>query len=122
MQRNRVRVAVSKRLTVGSKCRNIAETAKLRQLRVIPCLLLAALAASTVLPAQEEERVVRGLSFVGNRALDDYALESAIATTKSSWWARQWYVRWLGLGERRYFNQLAFPPHLVRPIFLSPHT
>jgi len=87
---------VSKRLTVRSKCRNIAEIAKLRQLRVIPCLLLVALVATTVLAAQEQERVVRGLSFVGNRAVDDYTLESAIATTKSSAWARYGIVRWLG--------------------------
>src|SRR2546426_7614458 len=116
--RNRALVAVSKRLTVRSKCRNIAEIGKLRQLRVIPCLLLAALAATTVLAAQEPERVVRGLSFVGNRALDDYTLESAIATTKSSAWARYSIVRWLGLGEKRYFNEVEFRRDVVRLILL----
>ncbi len=74
--------------------------------------------ATTVLAAQEQERVVRGLSFAGNRALDDYTLESAIATTKSSWWARMWYVRWLGLGEKRYFNELEFRRDVVRLILL----
>src|SRR2546426_7568916 len=118
MQRNRARFVVSKRLTVESKCRNIAETAKHRQLRVISCLLLAVLAASPVLPAQEQERVVRGLSFVGNKALDDYTLESAIATTKSSAWARYWIVRWLGLGEKRYFNEVEFRRDVVRLILL----
>src|SRR3989442_4192118 len=118
MQRNRALFAVSKRLTVRSKCRNIAKTGKLRQLRVIPCLLLAALVATTVLTAQEQERVVRGLSFVGNRALDDYTLESAIATTKSSAWARKWYVRWLGMGEKRYFNEVEFRRDVVRLILL----
>ncbi|PYO90181.1 MAG: hypothetical protein DMD66_03415, partial [Gemmatimonadetes bacterium] len=87
-------------------------------MRVIPCLLLAVLAASTVLPAQEQERVVRGLSFVGNKALDDYTLESAIATTKSSAWARYWIVRWLGLGEKRYFNEVEFRRDVVRLILL----
>ncbi len=87
-------------------------------MRVLPCLLLAVLAASTVLPAQEQERVVRGLSFVGNSALDDYTLESAIATTKSGWWARKWYVRWLGLGEKRYFNEIEFRRDVVRLILL----
>ncbi|HLQ59571.1 MAG TPA: BamA/TamA family outer membrane protein [Gemmatimonadales bacterium] len=87
-------------------------------MRVIPCLLLAAVAATTVLTAQEPERVVRGLSFVGNRALDDYTLESAIATTKSSWWARSQFVRWLGLGEKRYFNEVEFRRDVVRLILL----
>jgi len=74
--------------------------------------------ATTVLSAQEQERVVRGLSFVGNRALDDYTLESAIATTKSSAWARYWFVRWLGLGEKRYFNEIEFRRDVVRLILL----
>ncbi|HEV8380913.1 MAG TPA: BamA/TamA family outer membrane protein [Gemmatimonadales bacterium] len=74
--------------------------------------------ASTVLAAQEQERVVRGLSFVGNRALDDYTLESAIATTKSSAWARYAIVRWLGLGEKRYFNEVEFRRDVVRLILL----
>jgi outer membrane protein insertion porin family len=80
--------------------------------------LLAALVATTVLAAQEQERIVRGLSFVGNRALDDYTLESAIATTKSSAWARYWIVRWLGLGEKRYFNEIEFRRDVVRLILL----
>lgn len=58
--------------------------------------------------------MVRGLSFVGNRALDAYTLESAIATTKSSWWARSPLVRWIGLGEKRYFNELEFRRDVVR--------
>jgi outer membrane protein insertion porin family len=80
--------------------------------------LLAVLTATTVLTAQEQERVVRGLSFVGNRALDAYALESAIATTKSSWWARNPLVRWLGLGEKRYFSEVEFRRDVVRLILL----
>src|SRR6266436_539539 len=118
MPRNRALFAVSKSLTVRCKCRNIAEIGKPRQLRVIPCLLLAALVATTVLAAQEQERVVRGPSFVGNRALDDYSLESAIATTKSSAWARYPIVRWLGLGEKRYFNEVEFRRDVVRLILL----
>jgi len=80
--------------------------------------LLAAVVATTVLAAQEQERVVRGLSFVGNRALDDYTLESAIATTKSSAWARYAIVRWLGMGEKRYFNEIEFRRDVVRLILL----
>jgi outer membrane protein assembly complex protein YaeT len=87
-------------------------------LRVIPLLLLAALSATTVLSAQDQERVVRGLSFVGNRALDDVTLESAIATTKSSAWARYGIVRWLGLGEKRYFSEVEFRRDVVRLFLL----
>ncbi len=69
--------------------------------------------------AQEPgERVVRGLSFVGNKALDDVSLESAIATTKSSWWARAAVLRSLGLGEKRYLNELEFRRDVVRLILL----
>ena len=81
--------------------------------------MLAALTASTDLSAQEQqERVVRELSFVGNKALDDLTLESAIATTKSSLWARSPFVRWLGLGEKRYFNELEFRRDVVRLILI----
>ncbi|HEY3219993.1 MAG TPA: BamA/TamA family outer membrane protein [Gemmatimonadales bacterium] len=71
-----------------------------------------------MLTAQEQERIVRGLSFVGNRALDDLTLESAIATTKSSAWARYAIVRWLGLGEKRYFSEVEFRRDVVRLILL----
>ena len=87
-------------------------------MRVIPLLLLTALAATTVLSAQDQERVVRGLKFVGNRALDDVTLASAIATTKSSWWASSQWVRWLGLGEKRYFSEVEFRRDVVRLILL----
>src|SRR5919198_5617250 len=116
--RNSALFAVSKRLTVRTKYRNIAEIGKLRQLRVIPCLLLAVVTATTVLAAQEQERVVRGLSFAGNKALDDYTLASAIATTNSSKWATFWLVRWMGLGEKRYFNEVEFRRDVVRLILL----
>ncbi|HYU29058.1 MAG TPA: BamA/TamA family outer membrane protein [Gemmatimonadales bacterium] len=79
-------------------------------------MLLAAQAASTVLSAQDQERVVRGLSFDGNRAIDGLTLESVIATTKSSAWASRWYLRWLGLGEKRYFNEVEFRRDVVRLI------
>ena len=62
--------------------------------------------------------MVRELSFIGNRALDDLTLESAIATTKSSWWARNPLVRWLGLGEKRYFSEVEFRRDVVRLILL----
>ena len=89
-------------------------------MRVIHLLSVAVLAATlpSALSAQEQERVVRGLTFVGNSALDDYTLESAIATTKSSAWARYGIVRWLGLGEKRYFDEIEFRRDVVRLILL----
>ncbi|MGH7529811.1 MAG: BamA/OMP85 family outer membrane protein [Gemmatimonadales bacterium] len=83
-------------------------------MRVIAFVLLTALAVPAAVSAQEQERVVRDLSFVGNQALDDYTLESAIATTASGWWARNPLVRWLGLGEKRYFDELEFRRDVFR--------
>jgi outer membrane protein insertion porin family len=80
-------------------------------------VLVALLAASSVLSAQNQERqerVVRRLAFSGNHALDDYTLSSAIATTKSSWFATNPFVRWLGLGEKRYFDEQEFRRDVVR--------
>ena len=62
------------------------------------------LAAAGRAGAQEPNRVVRRLAFEGNRALSDEFLASAIATTNSSWFARAFLFRWLGLGEKRYFD------------------
>jgi len=84
-------------------------------------LLAALLAASSLLTAQNQERqerVVRGLRFVGNHALDDYTLSSAISTTKSSWFATSPLIRWLGLGEKRYFDELEFRRDVVRLLLL----
>jgi len=61
---------------------------------------------------------VRGLGFVGNHALDDYTLSSAISTTRSSWFATNPFVRWLGLGEKRYFDEQAFRRDVVRLLLL----
>jgi outer membrane protein insertion porin family/translocation and assembly module TamA len=64
--------------------------------------------------AQETEQVVRGLDFDGNRSIDDYTLSIAIGTTNSSWFARKWYVRWLGLGEKRTFDPVEFRRDVLR--------
>jgi len=93
-------------------------------LRCASCLLLVALlAAPSVLSAQNQERerserVVRRLKFVGNHALDDYTLSSAIATTNSSTFATNPLVRWLGLGEKRYLDELEFRRDVVRLLLL----
>ena len=85
-------------------------------MRVIHLLSLAALTATTVLSAQDQERVVRGLWFEGNRAYDNVTLGSVIATTRSSWWASSSLVRWIGLGEKRYFSEIEFRRDVVRLI------
>ena len=84
-------------------------------------MLVALLAASSVLAAQNQERperVVRRLAFSGNHALDDYTLSSAIATTSSGWFATSPLVRWLGMGEKRYFDELGFRRDVVRLLLL----
>ncbi len=64
--------------------------------------------------AQESAPVVRSLAFDGNHAIPDYNLSIAIGTTNSSWFARKWYVRWLGLGEKRYFDPVEFRRDVLR--------
>ncbi|HXG44693.1 MAG TPA: BamA/TamA family outer membrane protein [Gemmatimonadales bacterium] len=73
---------------------------------------LALAAALLVLPvplaAQDTVQIVRSVRFEGNRAIDDYTLSIAIATTQSSWFARSGLVSWLGLGEKRTFDPREF--------------
>jgi len=71
-------------------------------------------AAAVQLPAQETPLVVRQLAFEGNRAITDEVLASAIATTNSSWFARAFLIRSLGLGEKRYFDEQEFKRDVVR--------
>ncbi|MGH7515014.1 MAG: BamA/OMP85 family outer membrane protein [Gemmatimonadales bacterium] len=72
------------------------------------------LAAAVPLGAQETPRVVRKLDFQGNKAISDEVLASAIATTNSSWFARAFLIRSLGLGEKRYFDEQEFKRDVVR--------
>jgi len=60
--------------------------------------------------------VVRGLNFVGNRSIDGYTLSTVIATSKSSFFATALWVRWIGLGAKRYFDELEFRRDVVRLI------
>jgi outer membrane protein assembly complex protein YaeT len=96
------------------------DAARLRQLRALRLtLLVAVLAAAPLAAQQEQQRVVRGLSFEGNHAIDDYTLRAAIATTNSSAFATKWYLRWIPfLGEKRYFNELEFRRDVVRLLLL----
>src|SRR2546425_12935417 len=82
-----------------------------------PVAVLAA--APLPLAAQQEQRVVRGLSFDGNKAIDGYTPSTAIATSNSSFFASVWWLRWIGLlGEKRYFNELEFRRDVVRLLLL----
>src|SRR5690242_4468739 len=96
------------------------DAARLRQLRALSLtLLVAVFAAATLAAQQEQQRVVRGLSFEGNHAIDDYTLSAAIATTNSSAFATKWYLRWIPwLGEKRYFNELEFRRDVIRLLLL----
>src|SRR5207302_5715772 len=98
----------------GSQHRGAARPRQLRAF--LPILFVAACAAAHL--AAQQERVVRGLSFEGNHAIDDYTLRSAIATSSSSVFASLWLLRWMGLGEKRYFNELEFRRDVVRLVLL----
>ena len=78
------------------------------------CGLLSPLILAVSLHAQEPDRVVRKLDFVGNASILDETLAAAISTTVSSWFARNFFVRWLGLGEKRYFNEEEFRRDVIR--------
>ena len=67
-----------------------------------------------VASAQESGLIIRRLSFEGNRSIETVALEAAIATTKSSWFASKGLVRWLGLGEKRRLNEREFRVDVAR--------
>src|SRR6266566_8627027 len=95
------------------------EAARPRQLRAsLPVLVVAVFAAARLAAQQEPQRVVRGLSFEGNHAIDRYTLSAAIATTNSSAFATSPWLRWLGLGEKRAFDELEFRRDVVRLLLL----
>jgi len=73
-----------------------------------------ALAAQALTRGEDPQLVVRKLDFQGNEALGDPVLASAISTTISSWFARAFLVRLLGLGEKRYFDEQEFRRDVVR--------
>jgi outer membrane protein insertion porin family len=77
-------------------------------------LYLVAALATPVLAQQQPQRVVRELDFEGNRAITDEVLAAAIVTTNSSWFARAFFFRWLGLGAKRFFDEEEFRRDVVR--------
>ncbi len=58
--------------------------------------------------------LVRGVHFQGNHGVDPDFLAASIATTQSSLFARSALLRWLRLGDKRYFNQLEFTRDVYR--------
>lgn len=75
------------------------------------------LAIGAAAPARAQDPaglVVRGLKFEGNKALDDFTLSAAISTTNSSTLARSPLLKWMGLGEKRYFDERAFQGDYLR--------
>jgi len=76
--------------------------------------ILVVLCSVQPLAAQDESLVVRELSFKGNHALDATQLAAAIATTNSSWFARAGLVSWIGLGDKRTFDELEFQRDVLR--------
>src|SRR5882724_8079732 len=100
----------------GSQHRDAARLRQLRALRLT--LLVAVFAAAPLAAQQEQQRVVRGLSFEGNHAIDGYTLSTAIGTSNSSWFARAFPIRLLGLGEKRLFNELEFRRDVIRLLLL----
>jgi outer membrane protein insertion porin family len=84
----------------------------MRSIALLRFLLLVAPLASVT--AQTGQLVVRGLSFTGNKAVDDVTLSSAIATTNSPWLVRNPLTKWTGLGEERYFRERDLPADVMR--------
>lgn len=90
-------------------------------LRVNPALILFTCVAllSSVQDGWSQETpprglVIRGLRFVGNSAIDDLTLSRSIVTSNSSFFARSPLVRWLGFGEKRFFDETEFRRDVIR--------
>jgi outer membrane protein insertion porin family len=86
----------------------------MRRVSLMLGLLVALGSASPARAQQPPQRVVRQLSFEDNRAIADEVLAAAIVTTNSSWFARTFFFRWLGLGAKRYFDEEEFRRDVVR--------
>ncbi|MGH7531797.1 MAG: BamA/OMP85 family outer membrane protein [Gemmatimonadales bacterium] len=85
----------------------------------MPALAVAGVAFARPVAAQGADagtRVVRKLAFVGNHAFGEEELAAVIATTKSAWFATSPVVRWMGLGEKRYFDEVEFRRDVLRLI------
>src|SRR5688572_10215782 len=92
--------------------------AESRQLRTrLGVVLGAVLVAALSVPSAAQNGgglVVRKLNFSGNRAIDEWTLSTVIATTRSGWFARTPVIRGLGLGEKRYLDEIEFKRDVIR--------
>ena len=77
-------------------------------------LVAGASVAPARLAAQDGERAVRQLSFQGNKAIDDATLAASIATSNSSWFARNPLVKWIGFGSLKYVNERELQRDVLR--------
>ncbi|NNG17399.1 MAG: hypothetical protein HKM89_13045 [Gemmatimonadales bacterium] len=82
--------------------------------RLVASALAGLVLYTPTLSAQEAPPVIRQLKFEGNRAIDELTLRAVIGTTNSSWFARSGLVRWIGLGEKRYFDEREFQRDVLR--------
>ena len=77
--------------------------------------LVLLLGTAAPLAAQDrDDLVVRRMKFKGNSSLSPTLLAASIATTNSGWFARTAPFKWLGLGEKRYFNETDFQRDVLR--------
>jgi len=88
-------------------------------IRTTPLVLALGVLTVVALPAMAQDSLIQRplitrLAFRGNRGLDSYVLATSIATTNSSWWVRTAFVSWIGLGQRRYFDQREFRRDVLR--------
>jgi outer membrane protein assembly factor BamA len=88
-------------------------------IRTTPLVLAVGALCAVAVPAAAQDSLIqrpliKGLAFRGNRGLDDYALAISIVTTNSSWWVRSPLVSWIGMGQRRYFDEREFRRDVLR--------
>ncbi len=91
--------------------------------RVVACLVLVVMLIAWPGQSHAQDDYLRGplireLSFSGNRAIDDVTLRVSIGTSESSSFARWGLFKWLGAGEKRYFNETEFRRDSARIVLL----
>ncbi|MEO8294787.1 MAG: BamA/TamA family outer membrane protein [Gemmatimonadota bacterium] len=85
-----------------------------RAMAVSLVLILLLLSNFQSLFGQEGQRVVMGLKFQGNKSINAAVLSAGISTTPSGWFRRAFPFKYLGLGEKRYFNETEFLKDVLR--------
>jgi len=94
--------------------RGLARSARMTAVVAIAgCLALAAVGGASAQDV-DEELVIRSLRFKGNASISTLALQAAIVNTESSTFARVGVLRWIGLGEKRRFNEREFRADAAR--------